>query len=352
MTFYLRINIYNSNKLKWVIRLRRRFVSKKKHNFFKILKYGFYILIVYIIYKVAFCFILNIRFKVSNEEFLKYLISDSNHHLIYNKNSKELMNSAIKLLSNITINNPLTIVTSSFNIQNKSVVNIDDTYENYLQLEGVTKYVNNPNNSEITNPRVYIYNSHQLENYGYENIELYGLTPNVMVASYLLQDSLNKKNIKTLVEEANITDFMKENNLDSYEASRHYLLETLKNNPDLELIIDLHRDALSHKNSTTTIKNKKCAKVLFVVGLENKNYEKNLQLANTLNNLIKKKYSNLTRGVITKGGKNVNGIYNQDVSSKIILLELGGDESTLEEIMNTSDILSEIIKEYLGEKYE
>ena len=121
--------------------------------------------------------------------------------VIYNKNSKELMNSAIKLLSNITINNPLTIVTSSFNIQNKSVVNIDDTYENYLQLESITKYVNNPNNSEITNPRVYIYNSHQLENYGYENIELYGLTPNVMVASYLLQDSLNKKNIQCIWKE-------------------------------------------------------------------------------------------------------------------------------------------------------
>lgn len=300
---------------------------------------------------MSFGMILNIKFSSSNEEFLKYLISDSNHHLIYNKTSKDLINGAIKLFSNITINNPLTIATNSFNIQNKSVVSTDDTYENYLQLESITKYINNPNANEITNPRVYIYNSHQLENYSSGTI-LYGPKPNVMVASYLLQDNLNNNNIKTIVEEANITGFMKTNNLDSYEASRYYLLETLKNNPNLELIIDLHRDALSHKNSTVTIKNKKYAKILFVVGLENKNYKKNLELANTLNNLIKKKYPNLTRGVITKGGKNVNGLYNQDVSPNIVLLELGGNESTLEEVMNTSDILSEIIKEYLGEKYE
>ena len=68
----------------------------------------------------------------------------------------------------------------------------------------------------------------------------------------------------------------------------------------------------------------------------------------TLARMIKEKYPTLTRGVITKSGKNVDGIYNQDISPKMILLELGGHESTIEEVMNTTNIVSDIIKELLG----
>ena len=82
--------------------------------------------------------------------------------------------------------------------------------------------------------------------------------------------------------------------------------------------------------------------------MEHENYEKNLELASTLNQMIQKKYPSLTRGIITKSGANVNGIYNQDLSEKAILIECGGYQNTMEEVINTLDILSEIIKEYIG----
>lgn len=332
--------------------MRKKFVSKKKHNFLKLIKYFIYILIIYIVYKITFGTLLTIKLSSSNEDFLKYLISDSNHHIIYNMNNKNIINSAIKFFSNIIINEPTSIVSNTFNIKNNSVINSDDTYNNVEQLESITSHITDPNPILVTNPKVYIYNSHQLENYSNKDLEIYNMTPNVMMASYLLKEKLNKLNIGTIVEESNITEFMKINNwnhADSYKASRFYILETLNNNPNLDLIIDLHRDALSHESATTTINGKDYAKVLFVVGLEHNNYQTNLDLANKINNLIKEKYPTLTRGVITKKGANVDGIYNQDISPKMILLELGGNESTIEEVMNTTDVLANIIKEYLGD---
>ena len=134
----------------------------------------------------------------------------------------------------------------------------------------------------------------------------------------------------------------------SYQASRFYVTDALNKYPSLDLIIDLHRDAIPATSSTVTIDDKNYAKVLFVVGKEHDNYESNLDLATKLNDLIKEKYPSLTRGITIKSGSNVNGIYNQDLSGKIVLIELGGYENNIEEVMNTMEILSLIIKEYLG----
>lgn len=335
--------------------MRRKFVSKNrhKHKTFKVIKYIFLILIVYVIYKITFGTLLTIKVMSSNEEFLKYLISDSNHHIIYDIDSKNIISKAIKFFSNIEVNEPLTILNNALNLKAKNNDSdvYNDTYDTFEMLSNVTSYISDPNPTIVDNPRVYIYNSHQLENYSNKNLETYNVTPNVMMASYLLKEKLNKKGINTIVEDSNITEFMKINgwgHADSYKASRFYILDAINNNPSLDLIIDLHRDALTHDNATTTIDGKSYAKVLFVVGMEHDNYQENLELANKINDMIKEKYPSLTRGVITKKGQNVDGIYNQDISPKIILLEVGGHENTIEEVMNTLDIISDIIKELLG----
>ena len=335
--------------------MRRKFVSKNrhKHKTFKVIKYIFLILIVYVIYKITFGTLLTIKVMSSNEEFLKYLISDSNHHVIYDIDSKSIISKAIKFFSNIEVNDPLTILNNSLNLkaQNNDSNVYNDTYDTLEMLSNVTSYISDPNPTIVDNPRVYIYNSHQLENYSNKNLETYNVTPNVMMASYLLKEKLNKKGINTIVEDSNITEFMKINgwgHADSYKASRFYILDAINNNPSLDLIVDLHRDALTHDNATVTIDGKSYAKVLLVVGMEHDNYQENLELANKINDMLKEKYPSLTRGVITKKGQNVDGIYNQDISPKMILLEVGGHENTIEEVMNTLDIISDIIKELLG----
>ena len=120
----------------------------------------------------------------------------------------------------------------------------------------------------------------------------------------------------------------------------------------MQLIIDIHRDSVSKKASTVTINNKNYAKILFVVGLEHKKYKENLKIVTNLNNIINKEYPNLSRGILKKEGKYVNGIYNQDLKSNVILIELGGVENTIDEVMNTSIALSDVIEKYLEEYYE
>ena len=142
-----------------------------------------------------------------------------------------------------------------------------------------------------------------------------------MMASYMLKEKLNNLGIPTIVEEGNITEFIRLNNWNydySYLASRYFIEGALEEYPSLKYFIDLHRDSVKKDYSTTVINGKSYAKVLFVVGLEHENYRYNLELANYINNKIKAKYPTLTRGVLTKQGKNVNGIYNQDISKNSI----------------------------------
>ena len=172
------------------------------------------------------------------------------------------------------------------------------------------------------------------------------------MASYIMQKRLNDQNIKAIVMEENIADYLNLNNMKyskSYEASRKFLKEAINTNQDLKLIIDIHRDSISKEKSTVIIGDKSCAKILFVIGKEYSPYQENLQMTERLNNKIKQKYPTLTRGVIIKGGKGNNGIYNQDLKRNITLMEIGGEKNTIDEVLNTIDLISQIIGEYINE---
>ena len=198
-------------------------------------------------------------------------------------------------------------------------------------------------------PLIYIYNTHQTEQYIGNDI-----TPNptVLTASYYLKEQLEKLGIKTIVEETNISEILKNNNWNydqSYKASRINLEKIKQTYPSIKIFIDLHRDALKHQQSTTTINEKDYAKVLFVIGKEHENYKKNIEFTETINNILKQKYPEITKGILQKEGPGVNGIYNQDLSENIILLEVGANENTIEEVTNTLDIISQVIKEKINE---
>jgi len=335
-----------------MIRHRGRFVAKKrkKHGVLKIIVL---IIVVYLLYSLVSKTFYKIELASSNQEFIEKLLEDSNHHMLYKKRNNNYFNKFILWISNVDIKNPINILQNTFghvyNNENTSLVYSDETTEeiNY----NLDNYIQDPNPVDVNNPRVYIYNTHQLEAYSSTNFEEYNITPNVMMASYLLKEKLNKLGVSTMVETSSITDFLSINGWDyasSYKASRFYMLDAINKYDSLELLIDLHRDSINKSLSTVEINGKKYAKVLFVVGLDYDNYEQNLNLANTLNQKIKEKYPGLSRGVMKKTGAGVNGIYNQDVADNVILIECGGMENSIEEVMNTIEVLSIIIYEHLG----
>lgn len=200
-------------------------------------------------------------------------------------------------------------------------------------------------NEEIIRPKVYIYCTHENEAYNDSKTT-------VKDAARLLKDEFSKYNVDVFIEDGNITDFLITNNMDygySYVASRYFIENNIKNN-NYNLIIDLHRDAISHEASFIYFNDIPYAKILFVVGEEQENYQENYDLALKLNEIINSKYPNISRGVMLKSGPYVNGIYNQDLSNKMILLELGGDNNSVDEIKNTIQIIAPILGDYLYER--
>ena len=264
----------------------------------------------------------------NNNDLLKYLISNSNHYLIKQDYKKEIM-ILTKYITALDINNPVLILSKS------TGYNLDIEKKEELKEEKPIPVINE------NVKKVYIYNTHQEEQYS----DL----KTVKDMSYILKNYLNDLNVDVIVEEGNISEFLRINNWNydySYLASKYFIEENINKN-DYDLIIDLHRDALPYNSSVTTIDGKTYAKILFVVGKENPNYEKNLELMTKLNNKIIEKYPSLSRGIILKEGAYVNGIYNQDINEKIILLEVGGNENSSEEASNTLKLIADIIKEVI-----
>ena len=129
-----------------------------------------------------------------------------------------------------------------------------------------------------------------------------------------------------------------------------FLENVMKKYNNIDLYIDLHRDAISHDASYININGKDCAKVLFVIGLEYNTYQNNLKIVEQLNNIINNKYPNLSRGIMKKKGYGVNGVYNQDLAPNVILIEIGGHENNIDEVNNTLDLIAEVLREYLNEE--
>ena len=300
--------------------------KSKKHRKLKYKKLIFLILIIVIsillLKRVG-------TLKIIKLNPLKTLEYSNNYKRIdIKKETQELINYILK----IDINEPTTIL--------KKVIPYQAPNKTY-------KIVKQEKTEE---PLVYIYNTHQQEEYIGDDT-----TPNptVLTASYYLKDNLEKLGIKTLVEETNIKEVLEQNNLnytESYKASRINLEKIKEQYPSIKLFIDLHRDAVPRNLSTVTINDKEYAKVLFVIGKEHENYLKNLEYTESINNLIKKAYPELTKGILQKEGPGVNGIYNQDLGTNIILIEVGAQDNNIEEVTNTLDIMTNVIKEKINEK--
>lgn len=326
----------------------------------KIRKYFIYILFIYIVFSITFYFSLKNSNEINNTKFIDFLLKGGNSHMITDYKLVDIVNNSTKFLFNIDIKKPKSILDNGILMygNNEKILEKEhnDDYSNLEELKEVSSYIEDPNPIDIEKPIIYIYNSHQLENYNSENLDIYGITPNVLMASYLLKEKLNSKGLSTIVETTNMSEFLSLNGWDhsgSYKASRIFVLDKKNKYSSLEYFVDIHRDSVSKNVSTVNIKGKSYARILFVVGLEHSNYSSNLNTMENLNNLCNKYYPGLSRGIYKKEGAGVNGIYNQDISPNSILIEVGGIDNNIDEVLNTTEAISNILYYYIkGENNE
>ncbi len=301
--------------------MKKRFKTKRRKLKFKykfIFFLFFFLLGIFISYKV----LENTTKKIDDKELVQILLNKSNHHnSIVRKVFKKLNMSDIAV--DIIDNNYKKLVVN--NTKNKSAVKNTNSNEKIK--------------NDYSDPLIYLYNTHQTEEYKASNFIEYSVGPTVLMNDYILEDVFNKNNLKTITEEGKIKDILNINGWNyskSYNASRILMESAKSNNPSLKYFIDVHRDSLKHDATTVQINGKSYAKVIFLIGLENPNYEKNLEFTTKINNKINELYPTLSKGIYKKGGEGVNGVYNQDFSEYTILIEIGGPENTVDEVLNST----------------
>ena len=251
--------------------------------------------------------------------------------------------------------NILTILENDFKREKDEKVNIDlvSSYIKYLKGIKHFKERKKEETKEVSNivyntneAIVYIYNTHSDEEYSYQKNDLYNITPTVKTASYILEDELKKLGINSIVESKKTIDIVNERNLaysDSYKVSRELMEEQKLKNNSLIYFIDLHRDSVKKNITTTKINDISYAKVMFLLGLENKNYIENKKIISNMNDFLNENYRGLSRGIYEKKGKGVNGVYNQDFNANTILIEVGGVDNTIDEVSNSLKVIANML---------
>ncbi|MNP38900.1 Stage II sporulation protein P (SpoIIP) [compost metagenome] len=81
----------------------------------------------------------------------------------------------------------------------------------------------------------------------------------------------------------------------------------------------------------------------FIIGHENKNWRQNEAYANSIHKRLEKVYPGISRGIWGKTADQGNGEYNQSLSPNSIVIEIGGIDSTMEELERTSRVLADIV---------
>lgn len=202
---------------------------------------------------------------------------------------------------------------------------------------------------------VYIYNTFQTDKYKSNYFNSYSVSSYVTQASFMLKEYLSSFNIGSIVEEESVVKVLKEQNIiysNTYAASRILMEEASKNYPDLEMFFDLQVSDYEREATTVEINGENYAKILFVVGTDNGTYLENQEFATELNGILESINPALSRGVSLRGGVGYQGIYNQDFSSKVLLIQVGGINNTIDEVNRSMKILAEVIATYKEENDE
>ena len=193
-------------------------------------------------------------------------------------------------------------------------------------------------------PKILIVHTHATESYlpsSEGNYHRKGRLNTVRDAGDVLAETLDKEGIPC-VHDSTLHDEKSYNQ--AYSRSYETTEALLKKYPSIECVIDLHRDAVPGKVSVATVSigGKKCAKYSYVVSNAVETYASNLSFVRKMNETAMKNYDGFTGNILERGYR-----YNQNLSSKYMLLEIGYNRNDIEEVRNTAEYFGKILAETL-----
>ena len=137
----------------------------------------------------------------------------------------------------------------------------------------------------------------------------------------------------------------------AYGKSRESVEAILKKYPSIQVVLDIHRDAIQDSDGTkvkptATVKGKKAAQIMIMTGHNEDGsfptWEENLSFALKLQNECESKYEGMTRPLYFG-----DFTYNMNVNSGSLLIEVGTDANTLDEALYSGKLLAKALSRVL-----
>lgn len=203
-------------------------------------------------------------------------------------------------------------------------------------------------------PKVLIYHTHSQEAFA-DSVDGDASTTIMGIGTYLTE-LLNARGIETLHHEG-IYDLI-DGKLDrsrAYQLAEPDIRQILKDNPSIEVVIDLHRDGVAQgTHLVTEINGKPTAQIMFFNGLSrtrkngeiaylnNPYREDNLATSFQMQLMAARYYPGFTRHIYLKSYR-----YNLDLAPKAMLIEAGAQTNTVEEMKNAMEVLADVLSRVL-----
>ncbi len=209
-------------------------------------------------------------------------------------------------------------------------------------------------NSNST-PQVLIYHTHATEGYMHNVKDYYTAddnarntdnSANVTAVGSVVQKSLSAAGINTL---HNTTQHDNPSYSGSYKRSAATIKQSLTENKDIKLAIDLHRDSIPSANNgkiapICNIAGKNAAQVMIIVSTGYDGAEQNFTLALRLQQTIEVLYPGLARPMIVYESR-----YNQEFVPFGLLIEVGTEANSVDEATYAGELLGNALKVFLND---
>ena len=261
-------------------------------------------------------------------------------------------------------NNESNEITISEVAENQSTEVIKSSYkESYnfetqgVKIKNESKYDLNAlnlssSNCKVNNKNVIIFHTHTCESYTQTENNKYDASGNYrttdlshsvarvgdVLESYLKSFDFN------VIHDKTYHDYPAYNG--SYGRSLKTVSALKEKNKNTEIIIDLHRDAMSDETYAPKVKigDEYAAQIMFVIGtdgsgLEHNNWRKNLEFAIKVQKIGNEMYPGLFKPIIVR-----NARYNQHLSSAATIIEFGATGNTLEECEISAKYLAKVLE--------
>ena len=289
--------------------------------------------------------------------------------------SKLMLGMQIEMLNNLQIKEQQEITPNTANEQ--TTENVVEQAQTGLQTQVVennvpNKYTNEYNGVKIKNETKYelteemlkpdievnsknimIFHTHtcesytQSEKYIYEQTGTYRTTDinyNVVRVGTELENQLLSYGYN-VVHDKTYHDYP------AYSGSYGRSLTTVKNllnmNPNTDVVIDVHRDAIGDYSYAPTVKigEEYAAQLMFVIGtdgsgLEHQNWNQNLKFAVKVQEKANEMYPGLFKSIILR-----NSRYNQHLTKAASIIEVGATGNTMDQCLVSMKYLAKVISE-------